>query len=367
MPHLFVLWLALFAAQATTPATPPPSEPTVAQPAQLPSQAAQTAQAPAPACNNCPTPAVQHLQPYIAKTHSTNVQTRADGTTVTTVTEGQTWRDADGRVRGESIRTPPNGAPSHFNSIYDPVTRIIMSWTVGDPSADKIVGVHRLPQPASQPTPISPQTAPRYPPKSESLPPQTILGFNVPGTRNTYTIPAGHQGNDHDVTITTEYWYAPSLGIQLRNITDDPINGKTTTEVTDIQFVDPDPALFQPPDGYQLKEGNPDASGIRQVGGGVTGPKVIYMPPPEIPKEAASTKIYGTTTVTLIVDAQGKPVDVHIAKSIASATDGLHPAVAQLIDQAALNSVKQYKFIPAKEDGKPVAVILNVQVNFQTF
>jgi protein TonB len=34
MTHLFALWLALFAAQATTPAAPPPIEPPAAQPAQ---------------------------------------------------------------------------------------------------------------------------------------------------------------------------------------------------------------------------------------------------------------------------------------------------------------------------------------------
>jgi len=45
MTHLFVLWFALFAAQATTPATPPPSEPPAAQPAH-PSQAAPSATTP---------------------------------------------------------------------------------------------------------------------------------------------------------------------------------------------------------------------------------------------------------------------------------------------------------------------------------
>jgi hypothetical protein len=47
-----------------------------------------------------------------------------------------------------------------------------------------------------------------------------------------------------------------TLGIELRYITDDPRTGKQTTEVTDIQQTAPDPALFQPPEGYQVKESN---------------------------------------------------------------------------------------------------------------
>ena len=56
----------------------------------------------APAACNCPTPTVQtqrHLPPYTAKQKITRVQTLANGTTITTVTTSQVWRDADGRIR----------------------------------------------------------------------------------------------------------------------------------------------------------------------------------------------------------------------------------------------------------------------------
>ena len=379
MTHLFVLWFALFAAQASTPATPPPSEPPATQPTQQPAPVTPSTPSPdqaAPACNNCPTPAVQHVQPFTAKTHATTVQTRADGTTVTTVTEGQIWHDADGRERSERIRTPPNEAPSHFISIYDPVTRINLSWKVGDPSVPKVVNLTHIQQPVPQPaqsTPITPQTAPsHYPTKSESLPPQTILGFKVLGFRRTLTIPAGVRGSDHDVTITTEYWYAPSLNMQLRNITDDPINGKTTTETTDIQFVDPDPALFQPPDDYQLKEvnppiPNPDATGTYQSGDGITPPRVLYQPEPKFPKIAKKQKLQGVSMVSIIVDIEGNPRNVHLKRPMATDLDKEHEAAALALDQAALDAVKKYKFKPATIDGKPVPVYLNVEVNFEIF
>ena len=37
------------------------------------------------------------------------------------------------------------------------------------------------------------------------------------------------------------------------------------------------------------------------------------------------------------------------------------------MNQSAVDAVKQYKFKPAMENGRPVAVYLNVEVNFGTF
>jgi protein TonB len=37
------------------------------------------------------------------------------------------------------------------------------------------------------------------------------------------------------------------------------------------------------------------------------------------------------------------------------------------LDQKAIEAVKQYRFKPAHENGKPVAVQLNVEVDFRIF
>jgi len=200
----------------------------------------------------------RHYPPYIAKQTTTRVQTLANGTNITTVSTSQIWRDADGRNRTETLNTPPNGNPYRFISIYDPVERVRMSWTVDMPNAPKVVNLYHMLQASSQPLPTAPQSAQRYYPYSnESLPPQTIDGLYAAGFRYTNTIPAGYEGNDRDLTTTRETWTAQSLGITLRSIVDDPRNGKTTTETTDIQQTVPDPALFKAPEGYQVKEGNP--------------------------------------------------------------------------------------------------------------
>jgi hypothetical protein len=85
----------------------------------------------------------------------------------------------------------------------------------------------------------------------------TIEGIYVEGYRNYRTTPAGYDGNNADITMTTETWTSPDLRISLRQINDDPRYGKTTTELTNIQQAAPDPALFRAPDGYQIKESTP--------------------------------------------------------------------------------------------------------------
>jgi protein TonB len=109
------------------------------------------------------------------------------------------------------------------------------------------------------------------------------------------------------------------------------------------------------------------ASHALQVGGGITPPTPIYQPEPAFTKEARKQHVSGVTTVSIVVDTQGNPVNVHIIKSIADTVDEKHRAAALMLDQAAVDAVKKYKFKPAMKNGKPVAVYLNVEVKFQLF
>ena len=77
----------------------------------------------------------------------------------------------------------------------------------------------------------------------------------------------------------------------------------------------------------------------------------------------------------LVVDAQGMPQNVHVLRGFGMGPDGKPDpklkkaarAVADGMNQKAVDAVKQYKFKPAMEDGKPVPVALNVEVNFKIF
>jgi len=67
-------------------------------------------------------------------------------------------------------------------------------------------------------------------------------------------------------------------------------------------------------------------------------------------------KIGGVVAISLIVDPQGMPQNVHVARGVGHG-----------LDESAIEAVKQYRFKPAMLDGKPVAVYLNVKVNFEIF
>ena len=48
--------------------------------------------------------------------------------------------------------------------------------------------------------------------------------------------------------------------------------------------------------------------------------------------------------MSIIVDTEGNPRNVHIIRSIADNVDKKHEAAAVSLDQAATDAVKQYKF-----------------------
>ena len=96
--------------------------------------------------------------------------------------------------------------------------------------------------------------------------------------------------------------------------------------------------------------------GLRRVGGGVSAPQVIYQVEPEFSEEARKAKVAGNVLVSLIVDANGRPQSVHVSRGIGMG-----------LDEKAVEAVRQYKFKPAMEGGKPVPVRVDVEVNFQIF
>jgi len=94
--------------------------------------------------------------------------------------------------------------------------------------------------------------------------------------------------------------------------------------------------------------------GVKNAGvGGVSVPIPIYQPMPEFSEEARRAKFQGVVTVSLIVDAQGRPQNVHVARGVGMG-----------LDEKAIDAVEQYRFKPAKQNGKPVAAYLNVQISF---
>jgi protein TonB len=109
---------------------------------------------------------------------------------------------------------------------------------------------------------------------------------------------------------------------------------------------------------------NPSFSGLADPVSNLIPPKILYQPPPKFSEIARQQKITGIVTVSIIVDTEGNPKNVHVVKSIADTVGENQREAALTLDQAAVDAVKQYKFAPATKDGVPVAVYLNIQVSF---
>ncbi|HXZ28400.1 MAG TPA: energy transducer TonB [Terriglobales bacterium] len=96
--------------------------------------------------------------------------------------------------------------------------------------------------------------------------------------------------------------------------------------------------------------------GIFRVGGGVSAPRIVYSPDPEYSEEARKAKYQGTCVLYVVVDAAGHPRDIRVARSLGMG-----------LDEKALEAVRTWRFEPAMKDGKPVAVAINVEVNFHLY
>jgi protein TonB len=96
--------------------------------------------------------------------------------------------------------------------------------------------------------------------------------------------------------------------------------------------------------------------GVFRVGGGVSAPKALDTPDPEYSEEARKAKYQGTCILWLIVDQSGRPQDIKVARSLGMG-----------LDQKAVEAVRKWKFEPAMKDGHPVAVQINVEVNFRLY
>jgi TonB family protein len=95
---------------------------------------------------------------------------------------------------------------------------------------------------------------------------------------------------------------------------------------------------------------------IARVGAGVKPPRAISAPDPEYSGIAKVAHYQATTVLWIVINTSGVPEDIRISK----------PAGLGLDEQAIL-VVRNWRFDPATKDGQPVAVQINVEVNFKLY
>ena len=94
-----------------------------------------------------------------------------------------------------------------------------------------------------------------------------------------------------------------------------------------------------------------EGDAVRAVGK-IKPPKIIKMVEPVYPESARKAKVEGIVVLEAKTDEKGNVLDTRMLRSI------------PLLDQAAIDAVKQWKYEPMVMDGKPFAVIFTVTVRF---
>ncbi|MFN8059366.1 MAG: energy transducer TonB [Vicinamibacterales bacterium] len=102
-------------------------------------------------------------------------------------------------------------------------------------------------------------------------------------------------------------------------------------------------------------EGGGFGGGAFHLGAGITPPKILKQTKPKYTNDAMRAKITGQVLLELVVQADGTVGDVRVAKSLDS-TFGL--------DEEAMRTVREWRFVPGSRQGQPVPVIVLVSVSF---
>ena len=98
--------------------------------------------------------------------------------------------------------------------------------------------------------------------------------------------------------------------------------------------------------------GGPDATGAFRIGGVLQPPKKTMDVVPQYPAVAQAAKVQGVVIIEVRIDERGNVSETRVLRSI------------PLLDAAALDAVKQWKYAPTLMNGVPVPVIMTLTVNF---
>lgn len=96
---------------------------------------------------------------------------------------------------------------------------------------------------------------------------------------------------------------------------------------------------------------SPGSQPVR-VGGNIKTPSKVVHVDPVIPARAVQARISGMVIVEATIGVDGSITDVKVLRSI------------PLLDEAAVEAVRQWKFTPTTLNGVPVPVVMTLTVNF---
>jgi len=90
--------------------------------------------------------------------------------------------------------------------------------------------------------------------QDEDLGVSSTQGEDTHCYRETRTVNPGVSGNDQPLVSVRQFCYSPRLAFNLTSIVDNPFSGHQEFTVRDLNTAEPDPALFEIPEGYTVAD-----------------------------------------------------------------------------------------------------------------
>lgn len=197
--------------------------------------------------------------PFSAVVHTEWTRPMAGGGNFTFVNQRQVARDSRGRIYEERWLLAPKGSEDHSRmnviQIADPNARTLYNcFTLQTPHrciletfAEAAVKSYKPAVVQSGPLPNNAGTR-----LHEDLGARTIYGIETLGTRDTSNLNAGIMGSDQPFSTWREFWQAPQIGVNIYSEVVDPSVGKQVFTLTDVNLSEPDPKLFELPEGFEV-------------------------------------------------------------------------------------------------------------------
>ncbi len=174
---------------------------------------------------------------------------------------------------------------------------------------------------------------------------------------------------NHPVDIFYADWNASAGGGDSKKVPigyfmfiDGKFRWNSNVGVFQMQSVKNSDSPNSPQDGstQSLDQSASDSDGERTVvvdepgKNGVGYPKCIECPPAQLSDEARKAKFGGMVQLQIVIQADGRPTNIVVVKRLGKG-----------LDEKAVEAVRGWRFQPAYRDGKPVPVIVNIEVTFR--
>lgn len=104
--------------------------------------------------------------------------------------------------------------------------------------------------------------------------------------------------------------------------------------------------------GVAANPGLPPPEAPIRVGGSVRQPRKLVDATPVVPEQAIQAGVTGVVILEITIDAEGTVKDARVLRGI------------PLLDQAAVDAARQWRFEPTLLNGQPVPVIMTATVSF---